>query len=102
MQLSDNGTEFKNQILNNICEYFNVKKTFIVARHHASNYLVQTANRKILEILLHVTDTLQESWEDWLSLVAACINGSVKAFTEKTQHYVVYRSDKRLSYELIA
>ena len=45
---------------------------------------------------------LQEFSEDCLPHVAACINGSVNASAEKTPHYIVYGSDKRLPYRLIA
>ncbi len=39
--LSDNWTEFKNQILKDICNQFSIKQTFITAHHPASNGLVE-------------------------------------------------------------
>ncbi len=39
--LSDNLTEFKNQIFQDICNQFNIKQTFITAQHPASNGLVE-------------------------------------------------------------
>ncbi len=65
--LSDNGTEFKNQILAGICSQYNIKQTFITAQHPASNGLVELTNRKVLEILRHLAGNLHETWEDWLS-----------------------------------
>ncbi len=50
--LSDNGTEFKNQILADISQY-NIKQTFITAHHPAFNGLVERTNRKVLEIIRH-------------------------------------------------
>ena len=100
--LSDNGTEFKNQVLASICASFNIKHTFITALHPASNGLVERANRKILEVLRHVVGPLQSSWQDWLPLVAACINNSVTASTGKSPHYVVFGSDKRLPFDLLS
>ncbi len=35
--LSDNGTEFKNQVLQEICTRFNIQQTFITSHHSASN-----------------------------------------------------------------
>ncbi len=52
--LNDNGTEFRNQILQNICTQFNIQQTFITTHHPASNVLVERTNRKILEILRHL------------------------------------------------
>ena len=99
--LSDNGLEFKNEVLTNICKQYNIKQTFITAYHPASNGLVERTNRKILEILRHVAGKFQESWQDWLPHVAACINGSVNASIGKTPHYVVFGSEKRLPYDLL-
>ena len=99
--LSDNGLEFKNDVLKNICQQYNIKQTFITAYHPASNGLVERTNRKVLEILRHVAGQFQASWQDWLPHVAACINGSVNASTGKTPHYVVFGSEKRLPYDLL-
>ncbi len=81
--LSDNGTEFKNQILADVCSQYNIKQTFITAHHPASNGLVERTNRKVLQILRHLAGHLHQTWEDWLSQVAASINGSVNSSTAK-------------------
>ncbi len=99
--LSDNGTEFKNQILQGICNQFSIKQTLITAHHPASNGLVERTNRKILEILLHLAGKFHESWEYWLSYVAGSINGSINISTGKTPQYILYGFDKRLSYDVL-
>ncbi len=50
--LSDNGAEFRNKVLAEICTQFGITQTFPVVYHPASNGLVERTNRKILEILL--------------------------------------------------
>ncbi len=99
--LSDNGREFNNQIRQDICKQFNIKQTFITAHHPASNGLVERTNRKIREILRHLAGKFHESWEDWLSHVAASINGSINTYTGKTPHYIIYGFDKRLAYDVL-
>ncbi len=99
--LSDNGVELKNQILQDICNQFSIRQTFITAHHPASNGLIERTNRKILEILRHLTGKFHESWEDWLSHVAASINGSINTSTGKTSHYIIYGFDKRLPYDVL-
>ncbi len=98
--LSDNGTEFKNQVLRDICTQFHLQQTFTTSHRPASNGLIERTNRKILEILRHLAGHLQETWEDWLSHVAAFINGSVNSSTGKTPHYILYGSEKRLLYDV--
>ena len=99
--LTDNGTEFKNQVLADICSQYGVKQTFITAHHPASNGLVERTNRKILEILRHLSGQLHETWEDWLPQVAASINSSVNSSTGKTPYYIVFGCDKKLPYDVL-
>ncbi len=99
--LTDNGTEFKNQVLADTCSQYGVKQTFIAAHHTAPNGLVVRTNRKILEILWHLSGRLQETWEDWFSQVDACINSSVNSSTCKTPHYIAFGCDKKLSYDVL-
>ncbi len=87
--LSDNGTEFKNQILQDVCNPFSIKQTFITAHHPASNGLVERTNIQILEILRHLAGKFHDSWEDLLSHVAASINGSINTSSGKTPHYII-------------
>ncbi len=49
--LSDNGTEFRNQLLEEICKQFGIKQCFTVSYHPASNGLVERANRILLDVL---------------------------------------------------
>ncbi len=78
--LSDNGAEFRNILLEEISQQFDVKQCFIVT-YLASNGLVERANRKILEVLLPVVGELLETWEGWVPQVAASISSSVCAST---------------------
>ena len=100
--LSDNGLGFRNSLLTELCVQFSIKQTFTVAYHPNSNGLVERANRKILEALRPVVGTLYEDWEDWIPQIGACINSSVCESTGKAPHYILYRVDKRLPYELLA
>ncbi len=46
--LSDNGAEFRNAVVSEICSQFGIKQALTVAYHPASSGLVERANRKIL------------------------------------------------------
>ncbi len=99
--LSDNGTEFKNQILQDICKKFSIQQKFITAHHPASNGLVGRTNRKIHEILRHLAGKFHEPLEDCLSHVDASSNGSINTSTDKAPHYITYGFDKRLPYDVL-
>ncbi|MPC25234.1 Retrovirus-related Pol polyprotein [Portunus trituberculatus] len=91
--LSDNGTEFKNKILQNICKQYNITQTFVSVQYPASNSIVERTNKKILDVLRHVVSQLHDSWQDWLPHVTASINGSINASTGKntTLHHLWIR-----------
>ena len=59
--LSDNGTEFRNAVLEEICKLYNVNQAFVTAYHPASNGLTERANRKILEAIRPVVGSLLDS-----------------------------------------
>ncbi len=100
--LSDNGAEFRNQLLSDICSLYGIKQTFTVAYHPSSNGLVERANRNILDALSPVVCSLYDDWEDWLPHVKACINSCLCESTGKAPHYILYGGDKLLPYELLA
>ncbi len=99
--LSENEAEFKNKVFSVIFTQFYIHQTFITSQHPASNGLVERTIRKVLEILRHLAGHLQETWEDWLSYVAASSNGSVNSSTGKTPRYILYGSEKRLPYDVL-
>ncbi len=99
--LSDNGTEFKNQVLRDITLSFTLKRHLL----HPTTLLpiasLKHTNEKILEILRHLAGYLQKTWEDWLSHFAVSINGSANSSTGKTPHYILYGFEKRLPYDVL-
>ncbi len=100
--LSDNGTEFWNQLLEEICKQFGIKQCFTVSYHPANNGLVERANRKILEVPRPVVSGLQHTWEDWLAYVAASINSRICESTGQSPHYKIFGVEKRLPYDLLS
>ena len=100
--LSDNGLEFRNTVLERICEEFGIKQTFTVAYHPSSNGLCERTNRKLLEGLRPILNGNTSTWEDWLPHVVGCVNGSVCESTGMTPHHILYGVEKRLPYDLLS
>ncbi len=67
----------------------------------ASSPLPSITSTVKIEILRHLVGHLHETWDDWLSQVAASIKSSVNSPTGKTPHYIIFGYDKRLPYELL-
>ena len=62
--LSDNGTEFKNEVMENISKIYKTDHCFTTAYHPQGNGLVERTNRKILEVLRPLVGQKQDTWED--------------------------------------
>ncbi len=102
MLLSDNGTKFRNQLLEKICKQYGIKQCFAISCHPTSNGLVERAKRKILDVLCPVVSGLQHTWEDWLAYVSASINSRVCESTGQSLHYIIFEVEKRLPYDLLS
>ncbi len=99
--LSDNGAEFRNRLLQEICNQFGINHTFTVTDHPASNGLVKRTNRKILEVFRPVVGSLLHSWKDWLPQVAASIDSSLCESTRQSPQFIIFYVEKRLPYDLL-
>ncbi|XP_076059256.1 uncharacterized protein LOC143035923 [Oratosquilla oratoria] len=74
--LSENGTEFRNEVFQNI------DKLYHTAYHPQGSGLVDRTKVKIIEVLRPLQECLCDTWEDWLSQVQASINGSINSATK--------------------
>ena len=99
--LSDNGTEFNNAILEEICQIYNINKINIIAYHPASNGLVERQNRKIIQILKQINNPPSFHWDEWICQVASTLNSSINKAIAETPHFIVFGQDKRLPYSIV-
>ena len=99
--LSDNGTEFNNAIIEELCQNFKIKKCNINVYHPSSNGLVERANRKVLEIIRHLVGSDSDAWDEWIPQVASSINCSVNESIKESPHFVIFGSEKRVPYDLL-
>ncbi len=88
-KVSDNGAEFNNSILKEICNQFNIKKTNIIACHPASNGMVERQSRKILNHLRTLVGNISFSWDKWMHQAAASLGSSPHTSIGETPHFVV-------------
>ncbi len=98
--LSDNDTEYNNQILEAICKEYSITRTNIVAYHPASNGMVERQNRKIIHLRTLVGD-VSTSWHEWTPQVMASVNPSLHKSIGDTPHFIIFGQDKKLSYSIL-
>ena len=73
---SDQGTEYKNEVLEQICKYLKIKQTFATAYHPQSLGSLERNHRCINEYLRSFINIHQTDWDDWLSFYAFTYNST--------------------------
>ena len=67
----DNGTEYRNQVLETLYKQYGLKQSFTAVYCQPSKGLVVRMLSTIMGILRQVINPLHGTWEDWLPQVAA-------------------------------
>ncbi len=99
--LSDNGGEFSNTVLEEMCKFFNIKECNMTPYHPASNGLAERQNRKVLNSLRHMITPISNSWNEFMPMVASTLNSSVNKSTTEIAFFIIYGTDKRLPHSVL-
>lgn len=99
--MSDKSTEFNNQILEVICQQFQINKANIVAYHPSSNGIVERQNCKIIQHLRTLVGDVSTSWHEWMPQVMASLNSSLHSTIGESPPFVILGQDKRLLYSVL-
>jgi IS30 family transposase len=78
---TDNGMEFKNTVIKNICDTVKVKHNFIIAYNHHANGLIECNNRivrgTITKMMKANKDEYGTHWEDLVPAVSFALNSRI-------------------------
>ena len=96
--ISDNGLEFNNALVKEICDRFKVEKVNIQPYHPSSNGLVERNNRKVLDVLRHTVGQ-DSNWDVNLPLVQLSLNSNYHQSIKGTPMKALMGYDPRLPYE---
>ncbi len=84
--ITDNGTEFNNRVLEELCKLFHVKKVNVQAYHPQSNGVVEKLNRKIITCLRALINPYSIEWDKWIPTVKCALNTQVNSATGESPH----------------
>ena len=99
--ITDNGTQFNNQILEELCKLFNIKKVNVHVYKPQSNGVVERLNRKIVTCLRALINPHSITWDTWIPYVKCALNTQINTATGETPHYIIFGEDKTLPYDLL-
>lgn len=99
--ITDQGTEYMNQIVKELCNLFSIKKVNIHAYHPQSNGVVERLNRKIIHCLRSLINPHSIQWDTFIPFVQCSLNNQINASTGETPHYIMFAQEKELPYDLL-
>lgn len=85
---SDNGTEFKNELMQNICEMLKIKPIHSAPYHHQSLGSLERNHRVLNEFLLNFTE--DHEWDIWIPYYAFAYNTTPHIDTNFTPYELIF------------
>ena len=97
--LSDQGTEFCNQIVNALCNLHGIRHTLSSAYHPQTNGLVERFNQTLCKSLAKISHERNEDWDLLIPSVLFAYRTMRHSTTRHTPFYLTYGRDATLPVE---
>ena len=91
--LSDNGMEFKNQILDRVTKDLGIERIFSAPYHPQSNGKLETFHKFLKPTLKKMCAEDQDNWDDYVEQVLGTYRGVPNLTTGESPFFLVYRRD---------
>ena len=91
--LSDNGTEFKNQIFDKVTKDLGIERIFFAPYHPQSNGKLETFHKFLKPTLKKMCAEDQDNWDDYVKQVLGTYRGVPNLTTGESPFFLVYGRD---------
>ena len=91
--LSDNGTEFKNQIFDKVTKDLGIERIFSAPYHPQSNGKLETFHKFLKPTLKKMCADNQDNWDDYVEQVLGTYRGVPNLTTGESPFFLVYGRD---------
>ena len=91
--LSDNGTEFKNQIFDKVTKDLGIERIFSAPYHPQSNGKLETFHKFLKPTLKKMCTDDQDNWDDYMEQVLGTYRGVPNLTTGESPFFSVYGRD---------
>ena len=85
--ITDQGTEFMNQVMKDVSQYYNIKQVNIKSYRPSANGLVESKNRVLMNILKIIVSEDPNVWSKALPIATFALNTSVNRSLKDTPHF---------------
>jgi len=93
--LTNNGGEFRNELLGELCRLMGISRRFTTAYHARCNAVCEISRATVNSMLAKCIDTNQRNWTDHLQQVAFCFNASSQESTKYSPFYFMHGTEPR-------
>lgn len=97
---SDQGTEFNNDVFEQICKLLEIKQTFATAYHPQTIGALERNHRCLNEYLRSFTNTHNSDWDDWTKFFAFSYNTTPNIEHGYTPYELVFGRKATLPHDL--
>ena len=87
---SDNGTEFVNQLIQQLTELYGIDHRLITAYHPRANGLVERQNKEISRGLKKRLEGAKDRWQEWIPMIQLGMNCKEISRTGSTPFSLMY------------
>jgi len=93
--LTDNGCEFRCDLLNEICRLMGVARCFTTAYQARTNAVCERSHATVNSMLSKCVSSNQRDWNEHLINIAFCYNASVHESTKYTPFFLMHGMEPR-------
>uniref|UniRef100_A0A0A9W4W3 RNA-directed DNA polymerase n=1 Tax=Lygus hesperus TaxID=30085 RepID=A0A0A9W4W3_LYGHE len=94
--LSDRGANFTSELIQHLCQFFQVDKIQTTAYHPAGNGRCERVHKTVAKILSHFINVAQDDWDVKLSLAELVVNSHRNETTTFAPYTVVFGKEMLL------
>ena len=99
--VSDNGSEFLNQIFQEVNKMLRVKHTTTTPYHPAANGLVERFNGSVVKILKTLASENIYNWDVMLPIAVFAYNTAYNRTVKDSPQFLMYLRDARVPYDVL-
>jgi len=99
--LSDNGKEFQNELLNEVCRLLGIVKQHTTAYTPACNGGIERWHRSMNALLGKTVETHQKDWPHRLPFVVSAYNGCVHETTGYSPNFLMFGRELNVAVDLV-
>jgi len=98
--LTDNGGEFRCEILNELCRLMGVARAFTTAYEARTNAVCKRSHLTVNSMLAKCVSANQKDWSEKLGYIAFCYNASEHESTKYTPFFLMHSTEPRWDIDL--